>query len=208
MMVLTDRFEEALHYAAHVHAGQTRKGSEVPYLAHLMGVATLVLEYGGDEEEAIAGLLHDVVEDAGGLGRLQDIRARFGNNVAELVDSCTDTMEHPKPPWRARKASYIARIPKMSNSARLVSAADKLHNARAILRQLRESGPKVWDHFKGGKDGTLWYNRCLVQAFRTAGVTAVVEELDRVVTRIEEIAAQDKPTPTAFVARADVANAA
>jgi (p)ppGpp synthase/HD superfamily hydrolase len=198
-MVLSERFEAALQYAAHVHAGQTRKGTEVPYLSHLLGVASIVLEYGGTEEEGIAALLHDAPEDAGGAARLEDIRARFGEAVADLVEGCTDTMQRPKPAWRARKASYIARIPKLSNSARLVSAADKLHNARSLLRDLRESGEAVWTRFKGGKDGTLWYHRCLVQAFRTAGITPLVEELDRVVTRIEEIVAAEKQNQTTFM---------
>jgi len=197
-MVLSEKFEEALRYAATVHAGQTRKGTQVPYLAHLLGVASIVLEYGGTEEEAIAALLHDAPEDVGGPGRLEDIRARFGAAVAELVESCTDTMQRPKPAWRPRKASYIARIPKLSDSARLVSMADKLHNARSLLRDLRESGEAVWTRFKGGKDGTLWYQRCLVQAFRTAGESPLVEELDRVVTRIEELVLVEKMNQTTF----------
>jgi (p)ppGpp synthase/HD superfamily hydrolase len=201
-MVLSEKFDEALRYAACVHAGQTRKGTAVPYLAHLLGVASLVLEYGGGEQEAIAALLHDAVEDAGGVGRLDDIRVRFGETVAALVDSCTDTLQHPKPPWRARKAAYIARIPKLPDPARLVCAADKLHNARAILRDLRESGDAIWSRFKGGKDGTLWYNRCLVQAFKAAGVTPLVEELDRAVTHIEELVAQEKQNQTSLFTKA------
>ena len=152
-MVLSEKFEEALRYAATVHAGQTRKGTQVPYLSHLLGVASIVLEHGGTEEEAIAALLHDAPEDAGGAGRLEDIRSRFGEAVADLVESCTDTMQRPKPAWRTRKVGYIARIPKLSDSARLVSVADKLHNARGLLRDLRESGEAVWTRFKGGKDG-------------------------------------------------------
>ena len=187
-MVLSDKFEEALQYAAHVHAGQTRKGTEIPFLSHLLGVASLVMEYGGSEEQAIAALLHDTVEDAGGPGRLADIRKRFGEAVADIVDGCTDTLQRPKPPWRARKAGYIARIPKLNASTRLVAVADKLHNARAVLQGLHETGDAVWKRFKGGKDGTLWYFRCLVQAFRTAGADALVEELDRVVTEVEAVA--------------------
>ena len=209
-MVLSERFEEALRYAAHVHAGQTRKGTEVPYLAHLLGVASIVLEYGGTEDEAIAALLHDAPEDAGGLGRLEDIRTRFGETVAELVESCTDTMLSPKPAWRTRKAGYIARIPKLSNSARLVSIADKLQNARSLLRDLRESGEAVWPRFKGGKDGTLWYQRCLVQAFRTAGAAGaspLVDELDRVVTRIEEFVLAEKLSQTTFFPAPDASAA-
>jgi (p)ppGpp synthase/HD superfamily hydrolase len=200
-MVLSQKFEDALCYAAHVHAGQTRKGTEVPYLSHLMAVASLVLDYGGDEEQAIAALLHDAVEDAGGVRRLEDIRLRFGEIVAAIVDACTDTFEDPKPPWRQRKAALIIRIPKLPRPASLVCAADKLHDVRTILSELRQSGEAIWTRFKGGKDGTLWYNRCLVQAFRTGGVTPVIEELDRVVTRIEQFIIHEKQNTTIFVSR-------
>ena len=187
-MVLSHKFEEALRYAAHIHAGQSRKGTEVPVLAHLLGVASLVIEHGGVEDQAIAALLHDAAEDAGGKGRLEDIRSRFGDTVADIVEGCTDTLQRPKPQWRARKAAYIAKVPKLNKLARLVAIADKLHNGRAILRELRASGENVWSRFKGGRDGTLWYYRCLVQAFRAGGVDAELEELDRVVTQIEALA--------------------
>jgi len=193
-MVLSDKFEQALRYAAHVHAGQNQKGTTIPYMAHLLGTASIVLEYGGTEDEAIAALLHDAAEDAGGAGRLEDIRARFGECIADLVEGCTDTMQRPKPAWRARKAGYIARVPKLSASARLVSAADKLNNTRAMLRELRQCGDEVWKRFKGGREGTLWYYRCLVQAFRTAGATAIVDELDRTVAEIEKFVANEKQT--------------
>src|SRR3974390_3192265 len=125
-MNLSPRFELALQYAAVIHAGQVRKGSGVPYIAHLLGVASIALEYEANEDEAIGALLHDAAEDAGGRGRLEDIRLRVGERVAEIVEGCTDTFETPKPVWRKRKEDYVAHIPKASAAVRLVSAADKL----------------------------------------------------------------------------------
>jgi (p)ppGpp synthase/HD superfamily hydrolase len=136
--------------------------TEIPYLAHLLGVASIALEYGADEDEAIAALLHDAVEDAGGLARLEDIRSRFGENVAGIVAACTDAYVVPKPPWRERKEGYIEHIVQASKSARLVSAADKLHNARSILKHYRVEGEALWSRFNGGKEGTLCYYRALV----------------------------------------------
>jgi GTP pyrophosphokinase len=186
-MVLSEQFERALLYAATIHAGQKRKGTAVPSLAHLLAVASIALDYGASEQEAIAALLHDAVEDAGGKERLEDIRSRFGESVADIVEGCTDSLVTPKPPWRARKAAYIAHIPRAPASVRLVSAADKLHNARAILRDLRVLGDSLWDRFRGGKEGTLWYYRCLVQAFKAAGIHPLVDELERVVLEIERL---------------------
>ncbi len=187
-MHLSPRFEQALGYAVLIHAGQTRKGTEIPYVAHLLGVASLALEYGANEDEAIGALLHDAGEDAGGDGRIADIRLRFGDVVADIVQGCTDTVIVPKPPWKERKESYIAHVPRSSASVRLVSAADKLHNARAILRDLRANGEALWPRFNGGKDGTLWYYRALVSAFMQAGDHDLFDELDRVVSEIERLA--------------------
>ena len=164
-MHLSPRFEQALHYAVLIHAGQIRKGTEIPYLAHLLGVASIALEYGANEEEAIGALLHDAGEDAGGRGRIEDIRQRFGDAVANIVEGCTDTDVVPKPAWRKRKEDYIAHVHSASASVRLVSASDKLHNARAILRDYRVHGEELWGRFTGGKEGTLWYYRSLVNAF-------------------------------------------
>jgi len=174
-----------LVFAAHLHARQTRKGTDVPYIAHLMAVTGLVLENGGDEDEAIAALLHDAVEDQGGAATREEIRRRFGDRVVEIVDGCTDSDEVPKPPWRARKEAFLTRLPYASSSVRLVSAADKLHNARTILADYRAMGDAVWDRFTGGKSGTLWYYRALVDAFRAAGTFPLIEELARVVAEIE-----------------------
>ncbi|MGZ8427164.1 MAG: HD domain-containing protein [Candidatus Binatia bacterium] len=186
-MNLSPRFDQALHYAVLIHAGQLRKGTEIPYLSHLLGVASIALEYGANEDQAIGALLHDAGEDAGGRGRIEDIRQRFGNEVADIVDGCTDADVVPKPEWRKRKADYIAHIATASAAVRLVSASDKLHNARAILRDYRVHGEDLWPRFTGGKDGTLWYYRALVAAFTAAENHELGEELKRVVAEIETL---------------------
>ncbi len=188
-MTLSERFAEALVFAFQLHADQFRKGTSIPYMAHLLGVVSLVLEQDADEDTAIAALLHDAIEDAGGTATREEIRRRFGPRVAEIVVSCTDAETFPKPAWRERKEAYIAHIREASPAARLVSAADKLHNARAILADYRAIGESLWSRFNGGKEGTLWYYRSLVTAFREAGSTPLVEELDRVVTEIERLTA-------------------
>ena len=191
-MTLTARFEEALVYAARLHAGQLRKGTAIPYVSHLLAVAGLVLENGGVEDEAIAALLHDAVEDQGGAATREEIRRRFGESVAVIVDGCTDAETIPKPPWRERKERYVAHIADAPASVRLVSASDKLHNARSILSDLRSDGEAVWQRFKGGKEGTLWYYRSLVEAFRAHGSSPLVDELTRTVAAIERLAAEDE----------------
>src|SRR5215470_11107942 len=158
---LSPRFLEAFQFAAEKHAGQTRKASTIPYIGHLMGVASLVLEAGGDEDLAIAALLHDVVEDCGGAPMLKEVQRRFGKRVAEVVDGCTDAYEIPKPPWRERKESYLRRLNRENADTRLVSAADKLNNVRSILSDYRIVGESVWSRFHGGREGTLWYYRTL-----------------------------------------------
>jgi len=162
---LSSRFKEALIYATQLHAQQTRKRANTPYIAHLLSVAALVLESGGDEDEAIAALLHDAVEDQGGVKTLKEIQQRFGDKVADIVESCTDAYAFPKPPWRVRKEAYIAHIEAASPEARRVSLADKLHNARSILRDLRFDGEGTWEKFNGVKEGTLWYYRTLLPYF-------------------------------------------
>ena len=183
-----EKFESALLYAAQLHRYQERKGSGVPYVTHLMAVASIVGENGGTEDEVVAALLHDAPEDMGGEGRLEDIRRRYGDTVAGIVEGCTDTFEGPKPPWRPRKERYIVHVAGAPRAVRLVSAADKLHNARSILADLRAVGEDVWDRFTGGKDGTLWYYRALVDAYNTAGNDPLVTELDGVVGEIEALA--------------------
>jgi (p)ppGpp synthase/HD superfamily hydrolase len=183
-----EKFENALIYATQLHRDQTRKGSEVPYITHLLIVAAIVGENDGTENEVVAALLHDAPEDRGGKDRLEDIRARYGDEVAEIVDGCTDTYEDPKPEWRPRKEAYVAHVAEAPPSVRLVSAADKLHNARSILADLRAVGNELWDRFTGGREGTLWYYRALVEAYAGVGSNPIVEELDRVVREIEALA--------------------
>src|ERR1700690_2729339 len=155
------RLQRAFHYAAEKHAGQARKGTAVPYLSHLMAVASLVLEAGGDEEMAIAALLHDVVEDCGGMPRLREIRKQFGARVAKIVEGCTDSFGEPKPEWMERKKNYLREVKHADNETRLVSASDKLHNVRTILADYRKDGDTIWQRFTGKKEGTLWYYRAL-----------------------------------------------
>ncbi len=184
---LTARFTRAVAYAARLHAKQKRKGTERPYLGHLLGVASIVLTHGGDEDAAIAALLHDAVEDQGGRPRLAEIRRKFGARVAHIVDGCTDSFTDPRLPWLVRKAAYIAHIAHAPAQVRLVSAADKLHNAREILDDYCQVGDAVWGRFSKGKQGTLWYYRALVMAFRAAGSSPLVEELERVVTELHRL---------------------
>ena len=188
-MALTSRFEDALLFATQLHAKQWRKGTSIPYVAHLLAVTSLVLENGGGEDEAIAALLHDAIEDQGGVPIREEIRLRFGKVVVEIVDGCTDADTYPKPPWRARKEAYIARLSEASTSVCLVSAADKLHNARAVLADYRVLGESLWRRFHGGRDGTLWYYRAVVNALRETGTNPLIEELERVVSEIESLAA-------------------
>lgn len=187
-MKLSPRFSEALVFATELHADQRRKGSGVPYIAHLLGVASIALEYGANEDEAIAALLHDAVEDQGGMKTREEIRRRFGDTVTAIVDGCTEAQGKPKPPWHERKKAYIDRIANASPAVRLVSAADKLHNASSILRDYHLFGDRVWECFAGAREGTLWYYRSLVAAFRQAESTPIVEELGRVVAQLEQIA--------------------
>jgi (p)ppGpp synthase/HD superfamily hydrolase len=156
------------------------------------------LEHGATEEEAIAALLHDAVEDAGGAKRLRDIERRFGKTVARIVAGCTDTDQVPKPPWLRRKKAYLDHVRHAPTSVKLVSASDKLHNARAILADYRQEGDKVWGRFNGGKDGTLWYYRALVSGFGEGKrIRPLVQELDRVVSKLEGVANNGKPVERA-----------
>ena len=184
-MILSQRFIDALTFATTLHANQIRKGSGVPYISHLLGVTSIALEHGANEDEAIAALLHDAIEDQGGVATREEIRRRFGDTVTEIVNGCTDADTTPKPPWQQRKEAYIAHIPTASTSVRLVSAADKLHNARSILTDYYIVGEAVWKRFQGGKEGTLWYYRSLVVAFRQAGSSPLIDELERVVSELE-----------------------
>jgi len=187
---LGPRFLRAFQFAAKKHAGQTRKASAIPYLAHLMGVASLVLEAGGDEDLAIAALLHDVVEDCGGAPMLKEVRRRFGARVAKVVDGCTDADTYPKPPWRERKEEYLRHVVAADADTRLVSAADKLNNVRSILSDYREVGELVWARFNGGREGTLWYYRSLRDEFLRHASNRITRDLELAVNELESLAAQ------------------
>ena len=181
--MLTNRYDEALIYASELHRRQVRKGTDIPYLSHLLSVSALVLKNGGNEDQAIAGLLHDAAEDQGGAPILEEIERRFGKPVAKIVSDCTDSLDMPKPPWRERKETYIASLPSKPRASLLVSLADKTDNARAILGDYREFGDEVWSRFKGGKDGTRWYYRELSAFFLANYGGALAFELSRTVAQ-------------------------
>lgn len=186
-MILTARFEAALVYATQLHRTQLRKGTNVPYISHLLSVAALVLEHGGDEDGAIAALLHDAIEDRGGEATRQEILRRFGEKVAAIVEGCTDADTIPKPPWRERKEKYIEHFRHAPPEVRLVSLADKLHNARSILSDRHRIGEEIWNRFTGKKTETLWYYRSIIAASQAAGgFLLLTEELERTVSQLEE----------------------
>ena len=184
------RLIDALGVAARLHVAQQRKGSDVPYLSHLLGTCSIALEYGADEEEAIAALLHDAIEDVEPVEEARAAVAAFGARVLHIVEGCTDSDVHPKPPWRDRKERYVAHVADADASALLVSASDKLHNTRSIAADLRRHGAATWDRFTGGRDGSLWYYRALVDAFRANPQHRLdlVDELDRAVSELEALA--------------------
>jgi len=179
------RLQRAFRYAAEKHAGQTRKQSAVPYLSHLMAVASLVLEAGGDEDMAIAALLHDVVEDCGGMPRLREVRKQFGPQVAKIVEGCTDSFGDPKPEWIERKKGYLCEVKGADAETRLVSAADKLHNVRTILADYRQDGESIWKRFSGKKEGTLWYYRALSDEYQRRNANRITRELEIAVAELE-----------------------
>ncbi len=191
---LGPRFDRAFLFAAKKHARQTRKASTIPYIAHLIGVTSLVLEAGGDEDMAIAALLHDVVEDCGGEPMLKEVRRRFGKRVADIVDGCTDAYAIPKPPWKERKDQYIARLKHESPDTRLVSAADKLNNVRSILSDYREIGESIWSRFNGGRDGTLWYYRTLREEFLRDAPNRITRDFDLAVQELEALTKGNAPS--------------
>ena len=208
---LTTRFDHALLFAAQVHRDQDRKKSGIPYLSHLLGVASIVLDYGGDEDMAIAALLHDAVEDHGGRPMLRTIDQIFGSRVAKMVDGCTDSyVEDPKKKesWDRRKLRYLRRVRHEDAETRFVSAADKLYNARAVLRDLRYDGESAFLRFSAPKAKTLWYYRSLVREYRLGGVThrlkPLLDDLDRVVTEVEHLSgllASPVPPPRRITSR-------
>lgn len=181
-MPLSTSFDDALVYAADLHRDQTRKESGIPYVAHLLSVASRVLSAGGTEVQAIGGLLHDAAEDQGGEATLDVIRKRFGGDVARIVADCTDSWVDPKPAWRARKEAYIEGLPVKPVTSLLVSLADKVDNAEAILNDYRQIGDALWQRFTGGRDGTIWYYRTLSETFDRALPGPLARDLSRVVS--------------------------
>jgi (p)ppGpp synthase/HD superfamily hydrolase len=186
---LTGQFSKALVYAELKHHNQVRKGGDIPYIGHLLTVAGLVINDGGSEAQAIAALLHDAVEDAGGPPTLEEIKKNFGDEVARIVDECSDTDVEPKPPWRERKQNYINLLADVGEDTLLVSVADKLDNARSMLRDYDEHGPSLWERFtvKDPHDH-LWYYGELLKAYRARRCTSwMVDELDRVVKELKRL---------------------
>jgi (p)ppGpp synthase/HD superfamily hydrolase len=184
-LILTSRFEDALLYATRLHAQQKRKVSGNPYIAHLLSVAALVLEDGGTEEEAIAALLHDAIEDQGGDPTRQEIRRRFGDKVTEIVNGCTDAETLPKPPWQERKEKFIASLATASPQVLRVTTADKLDNVRSLLMFYGQFGPSVWENFKGKRDGTIWYYEQVTKVLRARSNRAMVQALEKAVEELK-----------------------
>jgi (p)ppGpp synthase/HD superfamily hydrolase len=184
---LGPRLQRAFRYAAEKHAGQTRKQTAVPYLSHLMAVASLVLEAGGDEDMAIGALLHDVVEDRGGMPRLREVRKLFGPRVGKIVEGCTDSFGEPKAEWVERKRDYLREVTHADAETRLVSASDKLHNVRTILADYRKDGEAIWVRFSGKRDGTLWYYRALSDEYERRGPNRNSRELALAVAELERL---------------------
>lgn len=197
--LLTARFDEALRFASEVHRHQNRKGGEIPYIAHLLAVTAFVLENGGDEDTAIAALLHDTVEDQGGLPMLERVRAAFGPRVASIVMEVSDNEGDPKPPWKMRKQDFINAIPRLSPEARLIALSDKLHNVRSTIDEFRRVGDVVWTRFHGRRDGTLWYYREVLRALRSVNGTQQVtiepllQELTRAINELFTLAGEPLP---------------
>jgi hypothetical protein len=177
--VWSESLTDAFDFAAHLHREQVRKGGQIAYLSHLLGVASLVLEWGGGENAVIAAFLHDAVEDQGGKATLAEIRQRFGSRVAELVEACSDSSSFPKPPWRRRKQAYVDRLATADPDMRLIVAADKLHNLRCILADFRRLGPGVWSRFQKGEEGTLWYYGAVLEKLSGRIPEAAEDELRR-----------------------------
>jgi len=190
-MAYSERVVLAFGMAHELHAGQRRKGTDAPYITHLMAVAALVGQHGGDEDTLIAALFHDAVEDQGGAETLARIEDAFGPVVARLVEAATDAESHPKPPWRTRKEAHLARLANAPAEVRLLIAADKLHNARDLVFSLRRHGDSVWADFKGGREGTLWYYTEMLGILRDAWLHPILDELEHTIAMLHEAASSD-----------------
>jgi (p)ppGpp synthase/HD superfamily hydrolase len=168
-----------------LHAQQFRKDQQTPYIAHLLSVAALVLENQGTEAEAIAALLHDAIEDQGGQATRELIRSQFGDEITAIIEGCTDSDTHPKPPWQQRKQRYLQQLQTASPTVRKVSLADKLHNARSLLQLLQREGQSAWDHFRGGEAGTLWFYQSLLDIYQTLPTESMLQELQHLVQQLK-----------------------
>jgi (p)ppGpp synthase/HD superfamily hydrolase len=186
MPALSKRYDDALVYAASLHRDQVRKGSGIPYVAHLLSVSSRVLVAGGSEDQAIAGLLHDAAEDQGGQATLDEIEKRFGSHVSQIVADCTDSWVEPKPAWRPRKDAYLSALPSKPPTSLLVSLADKVDNAEAILQDYLNIGDKLWSRFTGGREGTIWYYRTLSTIFAETLPCTLTNELSRTVSQFPD----------------------
>jgi len=197
-LLLSDRFTRAVEYARTLHI-ERRKGTEIPYMAHLLGVASLVMGESGrvdfpvTEDMVIAALLHDTVEDHGGAPRLKDVEFNFGANVARMVEALSDTLAEDafqKEKWEVRKKTYVDRLRDGPPDVQLISAADKLYNAQSILTDYRRIGDEIWRRFKRGRDEQLWYFHELLKVFRNSAGNEIVDELERVVGELERVSAK------------------
>lgn len=188
--MLSHRFDDALTFATSAHLTQRRKGCDIPYISHLMAVCALVLEYGGDEDCAIAALLHDAVEDQGGRMMADQIKARFGSRVCDIVLACSDREDETETDWRMRKQRYLDQIDGKSDDAILVTTCDKLHNATTILYDVTAHGPAVFDRFTAKKKGTLWYYTALAQTLSKRNPSSLSNRLTETVDRLQKIGCQ------------------
>ena len=184
------RFEEALCLAARAFRDVRRKATGIPYIAHLLWVTATVAEHGGDEDQLIAAMLHDYLEDVPVAERV-DLEAEFGARVAQMVIALSDTTVHPKPPWRQRKEAYLAHLPHQRADVRLISAADKLHNVKSCIRDYHHHGESLFDRFRGGKEGTLWYFREVHKALGQGWSHPIVDELGQQVVQLHQLASAD-----------------
>ena len=196
MATLGERFTRALRLAFELHSGQTRKGSGTPYFGHLLGVTAIVIETGGSEDEAIAALLHDAAEDQGGVETLQRIREEFGPEVAAIVESCSDSLGEPKPPWHERKRAYLEHLEHASEPALRVSLADKLHNARTIVVDYRDVGEALWDRFNAPRDDVLAYYRSLAATFSRRMPGALATQLSVTVSELDALVEETSAATT------------
>lgn len=185
---LSPRFEEALVYAARLHATQKRKGGNIPYISHLLSVTALVLEEGGNEDEAIAALLHDALEDRARFTSREEIARRFGEPVAAMVLACSECIGSPKPPWPDRKLAYLEHLRHATPSVRRISLADKLHNIRSLLRDYRQIGEALWTRFEGGRNNSLWFYQELLEIFRQGETSPNLDEYERLYHELRRLA--------------------